>query len=124
MLVSRDINADEVIVVENLVLAECTILLRFDSSDAALSFSNNVGFLNPTSSSVGELSLLKLLPNPNDRRSICFNGDWEGDFLADVGVLDGDRTDPGFLAGDWAATRVFAGHEVLVDFLVGVGTLP
>ena len=123
MLASQGINIDEVVVVEKLVLAECAMLLRFDSSDAALSFSNKVGFLNSTSSSVAEFSLLKLLPNPNDRRSICFNGDWEGD-LADFGVLDGDRTDPGFLTGDWATTGVFAGDEVLVDFLVGVGTLP
>ena len=123
MLASRDIKTDEVILVEKLVLADCVMLLRLDLSDAALSFSNKVGFLNSTSSSVGEFSLLKLFPNPNDRRSICFNGDWEGD-LADLGVLEGDWTDPGFLAGDWAAPGVFASDEVLVDFLVGVGTLP
>lgn len=122
MLESRDIKIDEVTVVEKLVLTDCVVLLRFDSSDAALSFSNKVGFLNSISSGAAEGSLPGLLTNPNDLRSICFNGDWEGE-LTDLSVLDGDRTDPGSFASDWAPLGVFAGDEVLVDFLVGGGML-
>jgi hypothetical protein len=122
MLESRDVKTDEGSLVEKLALNDCVILLRLDSLDAALSFSNKVGFLNSTSSWTGDISLLGLLTNPNDRRSICFNGDWEGD-LADLGVLDGDWTNPGFFAGDWAAPGTFAADEALVD-LVGGGILP
>lgn len=124
MLLSRDIKTDEVVAAK-LGAGDSVILLRFDSSDTALSFSNKEGLLNSISSRGGEVFLLGLLPNPNDRRSICFNGDWEGD-LTDLGVLevlDGNKTDPGFFADGCAPPAVFAGDKVLVNSLGG-GILP